>query len=216
VKAFGTVIARINRASLRERGLMFLAAMALLSMLWNQFLMRPLANRRTAIEHSLGDIRERHAAPDSGHGLDSLADRYAAQKLREAALGAAIADADTQLREAQAGMIAPKEMLGVLTDVLGHQQGLTLVQLRNLAVEPLLTPAGSAGSVPKAGMEPYLHPAELILRGDYLNVLAYLKELESRSWGFQWRRFELTTTDGGPEYRIEFTTLSMQPNWLGV
>jgi hypothetical protein len=39
---------------------------------------------------------------------------------------------------------------------------------------------------------PYLHPVELVVRGDYLNVLAYLKELEAENWGFQWRRFELS------------------------
>lgn len=214
MKALPTVIARINRASLRERGLIFLAAMALLAMLWNQFVMKPLANRRTAIASSLGDARKRLA---SASAPDSLADRYSELKLREAALSAAIADADSQLHQAQAGMIAPKEMLGVLTDVLGHQKGLTLVLLHNLAVEPLFPPVvGKSGAHSPTGMDPYLHPVELILRGDYLNVLAYLTELEARPWGFQWRRFELTTTDGVPEYRIEFTTLSLQSNWLGV
>jgi len=56
----------------------------------------------------------------------------------------------------------------------------------------------------------------LIVRGGYLNVLSYLQDLESHPWGFQWRRFEFTTTADGPQYRIEFTTLSMQSNWLGV
>ena len=57
---------------------------------------------------------------------------------------------------------------------------------------------------------------QLIVRGGYLNVLSYLQDLESHPWGFQWRRFEFTTTADGPQYRIEFTTLSMQSNWLGV
>jgi hypothetical protein len=65
-------------------------------------------------------------------------------------------------------------------------------------------------------MGPYLHPVELVVGGSYLNVLAYLQELESHPWGFQWRRFEFSTTADGPQYRIEFTTLSMQSNWLGV
>jgi MSHA biogenesis protein MshJ len=108
-------------------------------------------------------------------------------------------------------------MVAVLTEVLQHQKGLTLVLLRNLPVEPLLPPiAQSQGVSASAAMGPYLHPAELVLRGNYLDVLAYLQELESRPWGFQWRRFEFTTSADGPEYRIEFTTLSMQSNWLGV
>jgi hypothetical protein len=57
---------------------------------------------------------------------------------------------------------------------------------------------------------------ELVVRGGYLNVLSYLKALEAKPQGFQWRRFELSTTDTGIEYRIEFTTVSMESNWLGV
>jgi MSHA biogenesis protein MshJ len=156
------------------------------------------------------------SAAASGHAPDSLVDRYTALKLRETALRAAVADTDAQLADAQAGMIAPKEMVAVLTDVLGHQKGLTLVLLRNLAVEPLLPPLAQSQSGSTPPMGPYLHPVEIVVRGNYLDVLAYLQELESRPWGFLWRRFEYTTSADGPEYRIQFATLSMQSNWLGV
>jgi len=89
------------------------------------------------------------------------------------------------------------------------------------------SPAGVAGvagaaaaagptPAPAADVGPYLHPVELVVRGGYLDVLAYLKDLEAQPWGLQWRRFEFVTTEDGPEYRIEFTTLSMASNWLGV
>jgi MSHA biogenesis protein MshJ len=213
VKGLSTAFARINRASLRERALLFAAAVGLLSLFWNQLLMVPLAARWTALAHSVDEARTRLSAASSGHGPDSLVDQYTALKLRESALQTAVAATDVELKDAQAGMIAPKEMVAVLTDVLGHQKGLTLVLLRNLAVEPLLPPVAQSKTPP---MGPYLHPVELVLRGNYLDVLGYLQELESRPWGFQWRRFEFTTSADGAEYRIQFTTLSMQSNWLGV
>jgi MSHA biogenesis protein MshJ len=216
VKRLATAFARINRASLRERALLFTAAVGLLWMVWNHLLMVPLAARLTTLAHSVDEARIRLSAASSGNGPDSLVDQYAALKLREAALRTAIAAADTQLKDAQAGMIAPREMVAVLTDVLGRQKGLTLVLLRNLAVEPLLPPLAQSASGAAPPMGPYLHPVELVLRGNYLDVLGYLQELESRPWGFQWRRFEFTTSADGPEYRIQFTTLSMQSNWLGV
>jgi hypothetical protein len=43
-----------------------------------------------------------------------------------------------------------------------------------------------------------------------------MQALEAQQGGFQWRRFELAATEQGPEYHIEFTTLSMDANWLGV
>jgi MSHA biogenesis protein MshJ len=216
VKQIGIAFTRINRASLRERALLFTAAVGLLMMLWYQLLMVPLAARWTTLSDALQEARARSTS-SSGHISDSLMDQYSARMLRESALRTALASTDAELNDAQSGMIAPKEMVAVLTDVLQHQKGLTLVLLRNLPVEPLLPPmVQTQGGSASAAMGPYLHPAEIVLRGNYLDVLAYLQELESRPWGFQWRRFEFTTSADGPEYRIEFTTLSMQSNWLGV
>jgi MSHA biogenesis protein MshJ len=217
VKTLGSAFAQINRRSLRERALLFAAAIGLLALLWNQLLMAPLAARSSALSHALKESRAGSSAADAGHSPESLMDQYSALKLREAALRTALASTDAELHDAQSEMIAPKEMVTVLTEVLGHQKGLTLVLLRNLPVEPLLPPmAPSQAGSASAAMGPFLHPAEMVLRGNYLDVLAYLQELESRPWGLQWRRFEFTTTADGPEYRIEFATLSMQSNWLGV
>ena len=216
MKSLKTALARIDRASLRERALLFTAAVGLLLLLWHQLLMVPIAARCTALAQSLDEAHRGLSGAREGHGPDSLVDQYTALKLREGALRTAIAATDAELEDAQSGMIAPREMVAVLTEVLRHQKGLTLVLLRNLPVEALLPPIApyESGSPPPMG--PYLHPAELVVRGNYLDVLTYLQELESRPWGFQWRRFEFTTTADGPQYRIEFGTLSMQSNWLGV
>jgi len=215
MNGLSTAFARINRASLRERVLLFTAAVCVILMCWNYLLMAPLGARWAALTHSLNDAHTRASAA-SANDPDSRVDQYAALKVREAALRQAVAATDAELKDAQAGMIEPTEMLVVLTDVLGHQKGLTLVLLRNLPVEPLLPPIANAASGPTPPLGPFLHPAELVLRGNYLEVLAYLQELESRPWGFQWQRFDFTTSADGPEYRIQFATLSMQSNWLGV
>jgi MSHA biogenesis protein MshJ len=218
MKALRNIYARINRASLRERALLFLAALGVLAIFWNMMFLTPLAARRTALSVSLEEVSQGLSEASLAQGQDGVVEQYAILKSRVAALAAGISLADAQLRDAQLGMIPPKEMVAVLTDVLSHQKELTLILMRNLAVEPLmpLIAKTAAGSPPPAEMGPYLHPVELVVRGNYLNVLAYLQELESRPWGFQWRRLEFTTTPEGPEYHIEFTTLSMQSNWLGV
>jgi MSHA biogenesis protein MshJ len=218
VNVLGTTFARINRASLRERALLFVAASGLLALAWNYAILAPLAARRAAFARSFEEVSERLATANFGKGQDWLVEQYAVLKSREAALASGIAAVDRELKNAQAGMIEPNQMAPVLADVLSRQKNLTLVLLRNLAVEPLLPPIAppTSGPLPHTEMGPYIHPVELIVRGNYLSVLNYLQELESRPWGFQWRRFEFTTTADGPEYRIEFTTLSMQSNWVGV
>jgi MSHA biogenesis protein MshJ len=250
------LIARINRASLRERSLMFLAGVAAIAVLWNQLVMTPLSVRRVVLAQSLEDIRVKATALTAANPIDAAAARYASLKSREQALNRAIAEADEDLASAQNGLIEPTRMVSVLTDVLQRQKGLTLLRLRNLPVQSVLMPqsqatsaaktdeaagaggaqprpdspagaggvagaggaGGAAGPNPAAAAEvgPYLHPVELVVRGGYLDVLAYLKDLEAQPWGLQWRRFEFVTTADGPEYRIEFTTLSMASNWLGV
>jgi MSHA biogenesis protein MshJ len=213
-----TLLARINRASLRERALLFACAIVVLAALWQQLLIAPLEARRTRVAASL-DALHQSASPGAG----GIADAYAALRSREIALTAAISDVDTQLRDAQRGMIEPKQMVKVLTEVLEHQTGLTLVLLRNLPVQSLMAaalaepgPAAGGAVTANGAAGPYLHPVEIVVRGDYLSVLAYMQALEAQQGGFQWRRFELAATEQGPEYHIEFTTLSMDANWLGV
>lgn len=223
---FAAWTARIDRASLRERVLLFATGVVALCALWVQLVMVPLGAERARIAAGLSTLRAHARAA----GTDDAVLRYAALKSRQYALAQAIRDTDASLGAAQRGMIDPKSMVAVLTDVLRHQKNLTLVLLKNLPVVPLLPPpptpggAGAAGTGGAAGATavavpdggPYLHPVELVVRGNYLDVLAYVKALEAQSWGFTWRRFEFKSTDRGPEYHIEFTTLSMQSNWLGV
>lgn len=240
------VMAKINRATLRERALIFVAGVAAIAVLWNQLLMTPLSLRRVMLAQSLDDIRAHAKILSATNPIDEAAARYASLKSRELALNHAISQADEDLASAQNGLIEPTRMVSVLTDVLQRQKGLTLLRLRNLPVQSVLMPpvkaeaatddtgaggtdaaakpeaqgaqsgvAGKPGSA-QADSGPYLHPVELVVRGSYLDVLAYLKDLEAQPWGFQWRRFEFVTTEEGSEYRIEFTTLSMASNWLGV
>ena len=212
------LVARINGGALRERILLFVVAVALLSLVWQRSVLQPMQLRQTHMAQSLEEINAVVTANISGRGADGAADEFSSLKARERALGRAIAVADEDLHRAQSGMIEPKQMVSVLTEVLQKQGRLKLVLLHNLPVQPLLPalPAGAGDQPAVAEAGPYVHPVELVVSGEYLSVLAYLKELESRPWGFQWRRFDFSSHEEGPEYRIEFTTLSMQSNWLGV
>lgn len=232
------LLARIDRASLRERILLFSAAALMLTMLWYHFAMTPLELRRARLDLQLSQMRAPGGA-GMAPGTD-VAGEYAGRMARETALRAAIAVADHDLMDARRGMIPPNDMVQVLTTVLKQHNGLSLVMLRNLPAEPLLPPlapnaqlaqTAQAGQTGTAGASdasaapgndadrdggPYVHPVELVLQGDYLDVLAYLRALEAQSSGFQWRRFEYAGRGEAPEYRIEFATVSMDSNWLGV
>lgn len=212
MKHWDRLLARVNRASLRERGLLFAAGVMVLATLWQQGLLGPIDARRARLEASL-DAALKHPREA---GTDGVADEYVSLRTRELALEQAIGSADGELQDAQRGMVSPRQMVQVLTDVLKAQGRLQLVLLKNLPVQSLAAAAAPDANAPDTGVGPYLHPVELVVRGDYLDVLGYLKALEASPWAFQWRRFEFSTDSAGPSYRIQFLTLSMDPTWIGV
>jgi MSHA biogenesis protein MshJ len=64
---------------------------------------------------------------------------------------------------------------------------------------------------------PYLHPVELVVEGRYVDVVAYLRELESLPWHFYWRVLELETRQYPlNRVRIELSTVSLDKEWIGV
>ncbi len=212
MKRWQTWLARVNRASLRERGLLFAAGVLVLATLWQQGLMGPLDARRARLEASLNAALKH----PGDAGTDGVADEYVSLRTRELALEHAIGAADAELQDAERRMVAPKQMVAVLTDVLKAQGRLQLVLLANLPVQSLEAAAATEPDAARGDVGPYLHPVELVVRGEYLDVLDYLKALEAAPWAFQWRRFEFATDEAGPIYRIQFLTLSMDPTWLGV
>ena len=64
---------------------------------------------------------------------------------------------------------------------------------------------------------PFVHPVEIVVEGSYLDVLAYLRALESLDWRFYWKVLELDTIEYPTNrVRIELSTLSMEKDWIGV
>jgi MSHA biogenesis protein MshJ len=208
--------ARLNRASLRERAMIFAAIVCVASALWYQLVMTPLATRRS---HIAAVVKEKSELMGVG-SADPQMDAFSALKSREIFLAKSIAQANVALDDAQNGLIEPKRMVVVLKAVLDRQHGLSLVRIRNLPVQPLLPGGPPDKNTPQdaasLGPGPYLHPVEIELRGDYLAVLSYLRALESMPAGFQWQRFDLLNDDAGQRYRVVLATVSMEPNWLGV
>jgi MSHA biogenesis protein MshJ len=70
---------------------------------------------------------------------------------------------------------------------------------------------------PPADTGPYLHPVELVVEGNYLDIVTYLHALEALPWHFYWRVLELETrTYPRNRVRIELSTVSLEKEWIGV
>ncbi|HZF17102.1 MAG TPA: hypothetical protein VE046_14280 [Steroidobacteraceae bacterium] len=210
-----TMATRVNGMSLRERALVFAAALGLVALLWQQALMGPLERREQAAQAVL-DTLAATASPSTAAGVsavDVASARLNDAVQREQTVRLRLSSVNSELGSQAAELLPPDRVVQVVRDVLAGQQDLRLVSLRNLAPLPLV-PADNV-STPATG--PYLHPVEITVAGDYLSVLAYLKSLERLPWHFYWRALDLKV-DKHPRnvVRIEIATLGTEPEWLGV
>jgi MSHA biogenesis protein MshJ len=221
---------RFDSLSLRERALVVVAVLAIAITTWNGAFMTGLTLRERGLSDEVTQLEASLAATSSATQklvtTDPTTQAMAQLNERQAALEAI----NAKLASESAGLIPPAQMVEVIHDVLKHQQGVKLVSLQNLPVtgllpearqeEPSPTDAVPASATPSAstdGRGPYLHPVELVVEGQYADIVSYLHALEALPWHFYWSVLELETK-GYPlnRVRIELSTVSLDKEWIGV
>lgn len=141
--ALGGVASKFDRLSLRERGLLFAAGVAVVITAWNATLMDGLTLQEKQLTTEVTELQTNLAA--TSHATANLIEsdpttRALAQlKEKQAALDAI----NARLVAESAGLIPPSQMIQVIRDVLGRQHGLVLVSLKNLPMTSL-APAANA------------------------------------------------------------------------
>ena len=202
------LLARFDKFSLRERALVALAILAALVGVWDVLFMQPLRNQRNALTTELATYNETIGSSEEA----DQADPHRAAIMRLSELQSQSQAIDAQLSSTASGFVPAPKMVEVVHDVLSRQQGLKLISIRNLPMTSLIPPAAEA-----QGTAPYVHPIELVIEGDYGDVLNYLQALEALPWRFRWKTLDLTTKQYPVNrVRIELSTLSMDKTWLGV
>jgi MSHA biogenesis protein MshJ len=208
VSSTASALARFDKLSLRERALVALAVLATLVGLWDVLFMQPLRNQRNALTQELNTYNETIGSSEQA----DQADPHRAAIMRLSDLQTQQQSIDAQLTSSAAGFVPAPRMVEVVHDVLSQQHGLKLISIRNLPMTSLVPPAAES-----PGTAPYVHPIELVIEGEYGDVLNYLQALEALPWRFRWKTLDLTTKQYPVNrVRIELSTLSMDKTWLGV
>jgi MSHA biogenesis protein MshJ len=237
--ALEQLTARFDAMSLRERVLIALALLAAIVMLWTVAVFDALAGKQRALDVEKTSLEEQISAAKLGIETANSNDPTTLALAKEKQLQAALDEINLQLASKSAGLIPPERMVKVIHDVLSRQHGVVLVSLHNKPMTSLvqsLPPAPQPQTADEAGSEqaepemqaqtqesapvesgPFVHPVEIVVEGSYLDVLAYLKALESLEWHFYWKVLDLETKRYPlNRVRIELSTLSMDKNWIGV
>ena len=208
--------------SLRERAMVALAILGAAIFLWDALFMESLRQQRLVLNSELA------TASDAGHVAQSadLSDPRQVNLQRAAELQTQQQSLDARIANTASGFVSAEKMVQVLNDVLDRQGRLELVSIRNLPVVSLAPPrpadpSAEAPAVPTAetglGHPPYLHPIEIVIDGQYADIVAYLDALEKLPYKFRWSSLELVTA-GYPRNRVRIvlSTLSLDSTWLGV
>jgi len=224
--------AQFDNLSLRERTLMATAALIALVMIWSIAIYDRMAAKEVYLRSEMDNINAAIVAASQSLTDLSSNDPTTVALNKASKLEAELKAVNEQLASRSGGLIEPERMVQVIHDVLAHQRGVALVSLQNKAVTNLVQPAppkeptaeeaAAATDTPAPAPEPtsggpYVHTVELVVEGQYLDVLDYLRALEALPWRFNWKVLTLETRRYPLNHvTIELSTLSMDKDWIGV
>lgn len=212
---------RIDALSLRERGFVFVGLIAIAYLAWDIFLLQPISNEHARLGSEITLVQERVAA--SSRRIQEMMTQDAVDPNRrlqeeQAELQKALVILDERLAQRTANVVEPDEMAVLLEQVLERQRGLRLISMESLGALPVFADdvAGNRTDV-AGGSGIFRHGLELQLEGSYLDLLDYLRALETLESNFFWEALEIETIDY-PKNRIRLRvyTLSLSEDWIGV
>lgn len=218
---------RIDGLSLRERVLIFSAAMALLLALLYSVLIdsemrtqRRLSSTIAQRQAELKSIEVQLTAVATSRAADP--DRPMRERL--ANVRAQLVDIERQISAEERKFTAPRQMKAVIEEMLARNRAVELVAMRTLPTGTIAEAregANAAKPAPKPASPEdrliYRHGIEVTVAGRYLDLLRYLGELEHLPTQIYWSSLELDATHY-PKHTMKLVvyTLSLDPAWLNV
>jgi MSHA biogenesis protein MshJ len=211
------LLRKVDALTLRERLLLFAAALTVTGGLWEALIDGPLAAREQAASAAVEDLRHRLEQLNDSMSVtaSAIGDGVPGKLQRLELLKRRIDETAESIRVFTSDLVDPRQMRVVLEDLIRRQAGLRLVSMSNLPVEPLF--AGAEGAAESGGPRLYRHGLVLVLEGSYLECMEYLRAVERLPWQLYWSRLELERDEYPVNHIVvELHTLSLEEDWIGV
>lgn len=222
---------RVDALSLRERIWVFGAAVLLVGVIAHELFLDPEFSRSKQLSTSLLQKQaESRALLSQVTVLLQAKQRDPDADSREqiAKLRAKLDDINARIAAEERKFTAPAQMQIVLQELLARNRSVSLVDLRTLPTSSLAELRGDEAGVPKlAAAEPgaaadaarlvFRHGVELKVTGTYLDLLAYLGDLERLPTQLYWGALDLEVSEH-PRVTMKLTvyTLSLDRAWMSV
>jgi MSHA biogenesis protein MshJ len=205
--------ARFDALSLRERVMVSAAAMvALLALVYTLMIEPEVAKQQRAAAAMLQKQSEMRALDAQVQALLAAraGDPDRARRERLAQLTGQLKELEARIGAEERRFTAPSQMRSVIEGVLGRARGVSLVEMKTLAVSTIS---------PKESKERliYRHGLELTVAGSYLDLLAYVRDLEALPTQLYWGALNVDASQY-PKVLMKVTvyTLSLDRAWLNV
>jgi MSHA biogenesis protein MshJ len=156
--------ARVDALSLRERALVFTAAVALVCFAGVQLVLAPAYRIQAALTEQI--LVQRNSMMDIDTGIAAIAQAYqvdpdAAARARLESMTQESAQIGGALLAMQHGLVSPERMAPILEAILRANGRLQLVAMRTLAPETIGAPAPAAAA-PAVATTPTVHQAPAV------------------------------------------------------
>ncbi len=226
---------RIDALGLRERLAIFVLLVVLVIAVFDTFFLEPQFDREKVlsqqVEHDQSQVAQMQAQ------ILALAKSYAedpnaAKRKQLNALLQKSNQMRSALQDMQKGLVAPDKMATMLEDILRRNGKLRLAALHTLPVSDLLesdkTDEAKGGSTeaqkkadgakaPAGSNLVFKHGVEMVIEGNYLDMLDYMRALEAMPWQLFWSKAKLSSDDSGKlTLTLTLYTLSLDKNWLTI
>ena len=226
-KHWYTLSTRIDALTLRERAILFAGAAGVIIFLVFFFSLNPNYVKQRAMLQQIAQQQDKMSQVDA-EILQTIEantlDPDAAERARLAKVRADAQSLSASLTAMQEGMVAPERMTAMLEQILRAHRGLRLKSLRTLGEslpDPAATPAAVAAGAPAAVATPavaqllHRHGVELVVEGNYADLVSYMAALENMQGRIFWGGAALKA-DTYPNATLALTvyTINLDKKWL--
>ncbi|MBC3807573.1 hypothetical protein H8K52_09485 [Undibacterium seohonense] len=236
-KQFHSLLQKIDALSERERGILFVLCSIGVLLLGFTFWLEPQMKLRNNLltQHQANqtqitllqeEMQQRSAVLNRDPDIELRA------KIEEAKVRLLAMDQD--LLSLQKNLVPAEKIDLLLAGILKRNKSLQLISLKSLPVvnlvattnvkdtattqaeAPLSTMSGNAVSIQNE-QSIFKHEVELTLEGNYLDMLAYMQELEALPERVYWSRSSLQVLEyPKASLRLNLFTLSLEKKWLNL
>lgn len=232
------LVQKIDKLTLRERIFIFVTAALILILAVNWLVLDPQFMKQKKLADQIRQDQASLAAIETG--IQQIIksreiDPDAANRARLQSLNKQYGQIQNDLLDMQKGLVTPERMASLLEDILKRNGNLRLISLKTLPVSTIgearqnaQKSAGNATAQAKKDAASstddksamgtiYRHGVELTLQGNYLDMVAYMADLESMPWQLFWGSAKLEAGEY-PNSTLTLTlfTLSLDKKWLNL